>query len=324
MRITKVMWAFAVLGLISICAESRVSCAYVTQAGQVVERKTYVFPSYEQAVQITDVENYASKEGYERAVNDRNFEFQKLKYTNDGLKVIAYLYKPARTEGRRHPAIIFNRGSTVRGDIAPELVSFFHRLASQGFVVLAPMYRQSDGGEGRDEVGGADVDDLMNAVPLAKSFDFIDTGNLFLYGESRGGMMTYQAIKKDFPANAAAVFGAFTDLEALIKFRPQVYLPATLKQLWPDFDTRKDEIVKSRSAIHWPELLGVPLLIMHGGTDWSVSPSQSLAIAQRLQDLGKNYELIIYAQDGHILSRNLEDRDRRAVGWFKKHMKNKS
>jgi dipeptidyl aminopeptidase/acylaminoacyl peptidase len=267
------------------------------------------------------IEDYVTKEAYERAVNDREYEFQKLKYMSDGLKVVAYLYRPARIEGRKLPAIIFNRGSAVRGDIAPELVTFFHRLASEGFVVLAPMYRQSDGGEGLDEVGGADVNDLMNVLPLAKSLGFIDMNNLFMYGESRGGMMTYQAIRRGFPVNAAAVFGAFTDLEALIKFRPEVYGEATLKQLWPDYEARKREIINSRSALNWAEQLDVPLLIMHGGADWSVNPSQSLAIAQKLQGLGKTYELIIYAGDGHLLTVNQEDRDRRAVAWFRKRMR---
>ena len=171
------------------------------------------------------------------------------------------------------------------------------------------MYRQSDGGEGRDEIGGADVNDLMNLIPLLKSLAFVDVNNLFMYGESRGGMMTYQAIKRDFPIRAAAVFGAFTDLEDLIAAHPEVYAPAMLKHFWPDFDTRKDEITKSRSAIHWTERLNSPLLIMQGANDRSVSPSQSLALAQQLQKAGKTYELIIYAQDNHYLSRNQTDRD---------------
>jgi hypothetical protein len=33
--------------------------------------------------------------------------------------------------------------------------------------------------------------------------------------------------------------------------------------------------------------------------------------------------LIIYAGDGHRLSRNQEERDRRAVAWFRKYMKPK-
>ena len=312
-----------VLLFINLVLVPDVAVAADSKDGTIIEQQTYQFPSYEKALQTTNIRDIASKEDYERAIGDTNFEFQRLKYMSDGLKVTAYLYKPTRLSGSKLPAIIFNRGSLILGDIAPELVSSFHRLASEGFVVLAPMYRQSDAGEGRDEMGGGDVNDLMNTVALAKSLDFIDVNNLFLYGESRGGVMTYLAIKKTFPANAAAVYGAFTDLEALIKDKPQVYRPQMLNQLWPDFDSRKDEIFRSRSAIFWPESLGIPLLIMHGGADRSVNPSQSLTIAQKLQSLGKTYELIIYAGDGHRLASNQADRDRRAVAWFRKHMKPK-
>jgi dipeptidyl aminopeptidase/acylaminoacyl peptidase len=322
--ISRIPATFVVLLATHLYALDKAVMAFNSDDGSVVERQAYTFPSYEKALQATNVKDYATKEAYQCAINDSDFEFQKLKYMSDGLKVIAYLYKPARAGGRKYPAIIFNRGSLVRGDIAPELISLFHRLAAEGFVILAPMYRQSDGGEGRDEMGGADVNDLMNVLPLAKSLGFVDTANLFMYGESRGGVMTYLAVRKKFPANAAAVYGAFTDMEALIRYRPEVYQPHMLKQLWPDFEERQEEINRTRSAVYWPELLDVPLLIMHGGSDWSVNPSQSLTIAQKLQGLGKTYELVIYAGDGHHLSRNQEDRDRRAIAWFKRHVKPRS
>ena len=310
-----------VLLFINLLLVTDVALSADSKDGAIVERETYQFPSYEKALQTTKIRDIASKEEYESAIRDTNFEFQRLKYMSDGLKVTAYLYKPTRVNESKLPAIIFNRGSLILGDIAPELISLFHRLASEGFVVLAPMYRQSDGGEGRDEMGGGDVNDLMNSAALAKSLGFIDVNNLFLYGESRGGVMTYLAIKKNFPANAAAVYGAFTDMEALIKATPEVHSPQLLNQIWPDFDSRKDEIFRSRSAICWPESLTIPLLIMHGGADRGVNPSQSLNIAQKLQSLGKTYELIIYAGDGHRLARNQADRDRRAVAWFRKYMK---
>ena len=317
------MRPLALIILLLILVVSNLALASDSTNGVIVEREKYQFPSYEKALQTTKLRGITSKEEYERAIADTNFEFQRLKYMSDGLKVTAYLYKPTRVSESKLPAIIFNRGSFVLGDIAPELVSSFHRLATEGFVVLAPMYRQSDGGEGRDEMGGGDVNDLMNSVALAKSLGFIDVNNLFLYGESRGGVMTYLAIKRNFPANAAAVYGAFTDMEALVKDTPEVHSPQLLHQIWPDFDSRKDEILRSRSAIFWPESLGTPLLIMHGGADRGVNPSQSLNLAQKLQSLGKTYELIIYAGDGHRLAGNQDDRDRRAVAWFRKHMKPK-
>jgi hypothetical protein len=67
-------------------------------------------------------------------------------------------------------------------------------------------------------------------------------------GESRGGIMIYLAVRKNFPANAAAVYGAITDMEALIKEHPETYRPQLLNQIWPNFDSLKDGIVRSRSA----------------------------------------------------------------------------
>jgi dipeptidyl aminopeptidase/acylaminoacyl peptidase len=162
---------FVVPIFISFLLVPDVALAADSNDGAIVERETYQFPSYEKALQTTKIRGITSKEEYERAIRDTNFEFQRLKYMSDGLKVTAYLYKPARLGENKLPAIIFNRGSLILGDIAPELVSSFHRLASEGFVVLAPMYRQSYGGEGRDEMGGGDVNDLMNSVALAKSSD---------------------------------------------------------------------------------------------------------------------------------------------------------
>ena len=303
------------------CCSPLISSAFAADNGVIVERKAYSFPSYEEAVRTTDVEKYADRFAYEKAVNDGRFELQKLKYMSDGLKVVAYLYKPKHTAGRRFPTIVFNRGSAVRGDIAPELVSIFHRLASEGFVILAPMLRQSDGGEGRDELGGTDVDDLMNIVPLAKSLRFADMDNVFMYGESRGGMMTFQAVKNGFPIKAAAVFGAFTDLREVVDSHPQQFSLGVLRKIWPDFEEQKDEIFKTRSAILWTDRLTVPLLIMHGAADKSVNPEQSLTLAQELLKRGRVFELLVYAEDNHILSNNREDRDRRAIGWFKKHIK---
>ena len=291
------------------------------QAGTIVEQNAYRFPSYEQAVRTTDVEGETDKASYEAVVNDNRFEFLKLKYVSDGLKVVAYLYKPRQTNDRKLPAIIFNRPSAIRNDIAPEVIPLFHRFAEEGFVVLAPMLRQSDGGEGRDEIGGADVNDIMNAVSLLRSLSCVDTDNLFMYGESRGGMMTYQAIKNAFPIRAASVVGAFTDLQELVDSHPQQYPLTMLNQIWLNYESRKKEIAESRSAIYWPDRLAVPLLIMHGGKDWSVNPDHSLRLAQQLQKLGRTYELMIYAEDNHSLTKNHADRDRRTIEWFKRYLK---
>jgi dipeptidyl aminopeptidase/acylaminoacyl peptidase len=298
------------------CPSQHISSSSSAEDGAILERKIYVFPAYEKA---KGIEKLYTKEVYDQAINDPKFVLEKLTYRSQKLKVVAYLYKPKVTEGKKLPAIIYNRGSYIRGDVGYELVPFFHRLAVEGFVVIVPMYRESDGSEGRDEMGGDDVNDLMNVLPLAKGLGFVDTDHLFMYGVSRGGMMTFQAIKYGFPLRAAATFGAFTDLDALMKSNPPLYKPLK-KRIWPDFDSRREEILHKRSAIKWADKISVPLLIMHGGNDQSVSPAQSLDFVQELQRLGKKYEFLIYADDNHVLSRNQEDRDKRAIAWFKRYM----
>ena len=47
----------------------------------------------------------------------------------------------------------------------------------------------------------------MRTLSIIKSLEHAHTENIFMYGESRGGMMTYQAIRERFPLRAAAVFG---------------------------------------------------------------------------------------------------------------------
>jgi len=167
-------------------------------------------------------------------------------------------------------------------------------------------------------MGGADLADLMATVGVAQALGTIDIANLFMYGESRGGMMTYQAIRDGYPVRAAAVYGAFTDLHALLDSSAQSRAAAL--SIWPDYASNAETIAERRSALRWPERLNTPLLIMHGGNDHEVPPSQSLALAMRLEQLGKSYELVVRAGDNHVLTGWRLERDGQAIDWFRRHM----
>lgn len=284
--------------------------------GQILSVQPYIWPPFPAAPDEMVTFTAAT---YEQVRRDQSFCLEEVRYWSDGLKVMAYLYRPATAVGKHLPTIIYNRGGYLAEDQGWLLAPFFYRLACAGFVVIAPQLRESVGSDGRDEVGGADIHDIYNLLSLLPSLGYVDMDNLFMYGESRGGMMTYQAIRDDFPLRAAAVFGAFTSLEALMAEQPEMY--QTLKErVWPHFEAEREMIERRRSALQWPEQIDVPILIMHGGADWSVNPRQSLAMAQKLQEAGKTYSLIIYAEDGHILANNQIDRDQRAIAWFRHYL----
>lgn len=283
---------------------------------KIISRQVYEFPTWEKGIETTDLKKYDSKENYLNTIADKKFKLEKITYTSEGIEVKAYLYLPKEITGKM-PAIIFNRGSYLRGDIAPELVSMFHRLATQGFIIIAPMYRGSDGAQGIDEMGGADVKDLMNIKEVVNQLKEVDASKLFLYGESRGGMMVYQAIRLGFPAKAAAVFSAISDFEMF--FNENANNLAMANKIWPNYENEKEAINNTRSAMRWVSDLKIPLLIMHGGRDKTVNPVQALNLAMKMQELSLTYSLIVYANDNHRLSANQNNRDQTAIDWFKSY-----
>lgn len=267
---------------------------------------------------VPKIERYASHEEYQAARNDANFTLTRVSYTSDGLTVFAYVYAPAKKPGAPLPVVVFNRGSYVWKEFAGEYLTTFHRLARAGFVVVAPMYRGSGGADGRDEMGGADVNDLLNTVALIRELPYADPAAVFLYGESRGAMMTYQALREQYPMRAAAAYGGFTNIAELT--RPGGKFEKVALAIWPEYTEKKTEMDRRRSAIEWADKISVPLLIMHGGSDTDVAASHPLALAAKLQELGKTYELHIRSGANHVLTQWRHERDALAIEWFKRHL----
>jgi dipeptidyl aminopeptidase/acylaminoacyl peptidase len=262
----------------------------------------------------------ATREQFERNIAaSRRVDCTRLVYMSDGLKVAGLLWRPIDQGPKPLPLIIFNRGGNRNfGQVPPWHGN--HRLAAEGFVVLAPQYRGVDGGEGVEQFGGADVHDILNLVPVAQSLGDVDLQNVFMLGWSRGAMSTFVAMKQGIKLNAIAVGGGLLDLVAEAGRRPGL-VSNVWSQLIPDFATKRDERLRERSVMYWPEQVNVPVLILHGGGDWRASPAEALAFAQKLQAAGKTYELIVYANDDHGISVNSADRNRRIVEWFRKHMR---
>lgn len=287
--------------------------------GEVLEDRPYRLPTYARLSepQRREVDQAGSRAEYDVAQRDSRFELHRVRYASDGLGVIAYTYRPARrAAGERRPVVVYARGSFLAGDLAPALAPMFRRLAMQGFIVVAPQYRGSDGGEGRDEMGGADVADVHNAIRLARGLTGADSTRVFLYGESRGGMMVYQALRDGANVRFAAVVGGFTDLDSLLDADPRSRAAASA--LWPTYDRDRDAIAARRSAARWADKLNAPLLLLHGGADQQVSPRQALRLAASLDARRVPYAVRIYEGAGHRLSSLTVERDETIAAWFRR------
>jgi dipeptidyl aminopeptidase/acylaminoacyl peptidase len=286
--------------------------------GTLVSETPCQFTAYGQTSPFT--RRYYSREEYLAASDSVTTDCRRIQYVSDGFRVVGFIVKPRGTRDARFPVIVYNRGGFREiGKIDAWNLLDFHGFASRGFVVLASQYRGNDGGEGRDEVGGADVADVMALARVAAGLPYVDPTNLFLYGLSRGGMTSFLALKQGFPAKAVAVVGSVFDVEAFAHRRPKVVASALAVR--PENLDDVAAILRERSVMNWPDQVTAPLLIIHGGSDKEVPALEALTFASKLTQLGKPFQLIVYADDIHEAANNRRDRDASIVAWFKQHVR---
>ena len=272
------------------------------------------------AVEIPDYDSdrgigwAASREDYAAARADSRYAFEQFSYDSDGLTVGAYLYRPRSLSAKPSPVIVFNRGSWTRPKgFAGEMLVMAHRFAEAGYIVVAPHYRGSNGWAGKDELGGAELHDLMVLPAVIGRIPGADASRLYLAGESRGGAMVYMALRDGFPAKAAAVWGAFTDLEPLVASGPLARAGAAI---WPQYENDRETLYRTRSAMRFADRLTTPILIMHGGADDDIPISQSQRMDAELTRLGAKHKFIVFEGQKHVIGGRGAERDAATIAWF--------
>lgn len=244
---------------------------------------------------------------------------ERVEYEVDGLNVTGVFAHPANIEPGKHPLLIFNRGGS--GDygmlVLPVILRYMVPFAENGYLTFASNYRGNDGGGGADEFGGADVHDVLALIELGKQQPGWDGKNIFMLGGSRGGMMTYIAIKEGAELNAAATFGGIADLSA--QDGNWTDLAARFHARIPDPKPSLEIMIEQRSAVKWAATLSrVPLLVMHGTGDTTVPPIHSERLDEALSG-HPDHKLVLYPGGNHSLSTHMKEMIAETLGWFQQH-----
>ena len=265
---------------------------------------------------------------WQKAVNPKKFNAlmkttsaQWIEYESDGLKISGVMVSPKHVGDKKLPVIIYNRGGNHKHNVTRiAVVERLMPLAEQGYIVLASNYRGAKFSQGKDEFGGDDVNDVLRLIEIAKQLPNADTNKIALYGVSRGGMMTWQALRKNTSDIASAVIVAGpSDLHTTVARRPD--MKALLAKLVPNMEQNQTKALDERSAVKWIDELNpnVPILLVHGSADIRVDVSHSLNAAQHLKDNNHSHKLVVYENGDHSLTFYRDEVESEINSWLAVH-----
>ncbi|HTM34246.1 MAG TPA: prolyl oligopeptidase family serine peptidase [Vicinamibacterales bacterium] len=231
----------------------------------------------------------------------------------DGFVVHARIIEPpALDRTKKHPVIfsgvysntVRNRWGGINGTLGQYLVQ-------QGYIVVQVDVRGSVG-YGRAfreaflmDYGGRDLDDLQAVVDGLKKLPYVDGTKMGIWGSSYGGLLTLYALLKRPGMFAAGVAGA--PASDPFAFGPDDVAITRSPKTHPDAFVRG-------SAMALGENLRDHLLIIHGLMDDVVPFRTTMALAERLMLLGKDFDLATAPAATHAWSA----REHYAVYFYRK------
>lgn len=228
------------------------------------------------------------------------------------LIISAYTYIPRNLDRKRkHPMLIYVHGG-VHGNNSTSAVPLVREMVEQGYVVIAPEYRGSNGyGKGfweQIDYGGRENDDIEAARQWAlDSFDFVDPKRVGILGWSHGGMISLMSIFERPEAYSVAYAGVpVSDLVARMGYKSDSYrrMFSADYHIGKSAEQNVEEYLR-RSPVTHAHKLATPLLIHSTTNDEDVNVLEVRRLIAALQAAGKPFEYKIYenAPGGHAFNR---------------------
>lgn len=154
-----------------------------------------------------DLEDYESQAGIDLS----EYVSYRFYYDSDGLKIEGYFSAPKDLlDGQKTSCLIYNHGGNQDYGALENIETCFYAYQLHT-ICIASNYRGCGSSEGEDQFGGADVDDVIRLLDLCEQFSYIDEDAINMMGISRGGMMTYEVLRRDERVHKAVVVSGLSD-----------------------------------------------------------------------------------------------------------------
>ncbi|MFH2056701.1 MAG: S9 family peptidase, partial [bacterium] len=222
--------------------------------------------------------------------------------STENAEIEAVLWEPVGVSSvAKYPAVLELHG----GPDDRTTNTMFNRLpqylAANGYVVLSPNYRGSQGYYAEfnvanvNDLGGRDYQDVMAGVDYLEALGYVDPDAIGITGGSYGGYLTNWAISQSnrFAAAVSAfgIFNFFTDYGGSeFAYWEREYLG----EYWED-----DSIWLARSPSSYAAQITTPVLIMHGEEDPNTFITNSMEMYRALLDMGRTVEFVKLPREGH-------------------------
>jgi dipeptidyl aminopeptidase/acylaminoacyl peptidase len=244
--------------------------------------------------------------------------------TFDGRDVPAWLYRPD-VDGKA-PVVLSIHGGPEAQE-RPVYQPLYQYLLSRGIGVLATNIRGSTGyGKSYQRLvqrdwGGGDMQDWEHAVKWLQQQDWVDGDRIGVSGGSYGGFAVLTCVTRlpDYWAAAVDIFGPSN----LVTFAKAV--PPTWKRFIARFvgdpETEVDFLLE-RSPITYVENVKTPLLVIQGATDPRVVKGESDQMVEKLRELGRDVEYVVFDDEGHGFTKRANELKayRLAADWLEQHL----
>jgi dipeptidyl aminopeptidase/acylaminoacyl peptidase len=245
----------------------------------------------------------------------------------DGTQIPALLFRPKQTPA---PAVVIVHGGP-NWHYSAEWNPTMAHLASRGFVVLAPNYRGSTG-YGREwqyaacfDLGGVDTRDVAAGAHYLVCNGLAYKDRIAVTGRSHGGYLTTTCLTQ-FPelwCGGSAVVPFMNWFKSHEESREDL-------QHW-NIENMGDpkenyELWYNASPYFFLDQVTAPVQLICGGNDPRCPASDSIQAHDRLIELGKEVELLLYEDEGHAFLKieNIIDSELRRVEFLAKVLDNKN
>lgn len=222
--------------------------------------------------------------------------------TFDGRQIPAYWYRPTMGDGP-WPVVVEVHGGP-ESQRRPEFLPTTQGLLAAGIAVLSTNVRGSTG-YGKTYCHLDDVErrmdsvaDLASAVAWLHAQPDVIADRIAVMGQSYGGFMVLAALTTypDLWAAGVEVVGIANFVSFLEQTGP--WRRTTRAAEYGDLE-RDAELLRAISPIHRIDRITAPLFIIHGRNDPRVPLFETEQIADRMRELGREVEVMIFDDEGH-------------------------